>query len=332
MPCRSLLMSKALVTVVLVNWNGVDILPSALNSLRNQAYKNFNIMLVDNNSQDESIQMLQSQYPEVQIIAEKQNHGFAKAVNIAVSKMHTKYFALLNTDAVAHKDWLRNLVRTIDTDTKLAVVTAVSLLPGGKKIDAYGDEMSRWGVAFPKLRGQDTTTLKDQGNAQIFSGSGGYSIYSTGIWREVGGFDQSFFMYYEDVDYCYRVRLYGYNVKLASDAYITHSLGASSSRRGKNFFRRYVIRNAQCVYWKNTPSEIILRTLLRFCLTNLYMILAGIKSFAFKELITAYGGFLISIPYIYRQRRKIQSHTQVSWRVIYSLLSPIWPFSSRREK
>ncbi len=323
-------MAKARVAVVLVNWNGVEIIPAALDSLRKQTFKSFETVVVDNNSQDDSIKFITEKYPEVKVISEKKNHGFAKAVNIAVKNINTEYFALLNTDAVADKDWLKQLVRFADTDESLAVVTALSVLPGGKTIDASGDNMSRWGVAFPRMRGQNVAAIQAQSNAEIFSGSGGYSLYRVDAWREIGGFDSAFFMYYEDVDYCYRARLCGYNIGLSPDALITHGLGVSSSKRGKNFSRRYVIRNAQFVYWKNTPSKIIYRTLIKFCFVNMYMLLAAIKSLAFKELAIAYWEFFRALPRIYRQRQRIQAKSNIAWPQVYAVMSDEWPF--RREE
>ncbi len=319
-------MTKAKVTVVLVNWNGAEIISAALDSLRVQTFKDFDAVVVDNNSQDDSISFIAKNYPEVKVIRESKNHGFAAAVNIAVRNIQSEYFALLNTDAVADKNWLKQLVETADADDGLAVVTSVSVFPDGETIDALGDDMSRWGVAFPRLRGKSVASAKKQSSQEIFSGSGGYSLYRVKVWREIGGFDSAFFMYYEDVDYCYRARLNGYGIGLASGALITHGLGVSSGKRGKNFSRRYVIRNAQYVYWKNTPTKIIYRTAIKFCFVNVYMALAAIKSLAFRELFTAYFEFVRAIPRIFRERKHIQDRSKVTWPELYRMMSRQWPF------
>lgn len=319
-------MVKSKVTVALVNWNGVEIISAALDSLKVQTFKNFEIIIVDNSSQDDSINFIAKNYPDVHVIAESKNHGFAEAVNIAIRDVHTEYFALLNTDAIAHEDWLKQLVKIADADDRLAVVTSASILPDGKTIDALGDDMSCWGIASPRMRGKSVASVKKQSSQEIFSGSGGYSLYRTKVWREIGGFDSLFFMYYEDVDYCYRARLKGYSIGLAPKALITHGLGVSSSKRGRNFSRRYVIRNAQYVYWKNTPSEIIYRTVAKFCIANIYMIVAAIKSLAFREVFLAYLEFVRAVPRIRRERIHIQSGRKVNWLDIYSVMSPKWPF------
>ena len=121
-------MTKAKVTVVLVNWNGVEIISAALDSLRVQTFKDFDIVVVDNNSQDDSISFIAKNYPEVKVIRESKNHGFAAAVNIAVRNIQSEYFALLNTDAVADKNWLKQLTETAAADDSLAVVTSISVL------------------------------------------------------------------------------------------------------------------------------------------------------------------------------------------------------------
>lgn len=311
------------VTVILVNWNGARILPRALDSLQTQTYKRFNALVIDNHSSDNSLAMLGEKYPWVSVIAASQNYGYAEGVSRAVREVKTPYFALLNTDAVADADWLRALVEQIKTDGNLAVATAQSLLDNSDKLDAAGDMMSRWGVAYPRGRHKPADTVW---SSDIFSGTGGYSLYRRDVWRQLGGFDNDFFMYYEDVDYCYRARLHGYDIAYVPTARVRHGLGVSSQKRGKNFTRRFVIRNAQYVYWKNTPWPIILRTLWRFLITNGYMLIAAVKAGAWREIGQAYGESFIMIPRTLQKRRRIQAQAKVAWRVIYGLLSPEWPF------
>lgn len=310
-------------TVILVNWNGVKLLPKALDSLKSQSYKRFTILVIDNDSHDDSLKMLASNYPSVRVIEAGKNHGYAGGVNRAVATITTPYFALLNTDATADPTWLEILIEQIKADKQLAVATAQSLLGKTNQLDAAGDMMSLWGVAYPRGRHQPAETVW---SSEVFSGTGGYSLYRRDVWLELGGFDDDFFMYYEDVDYCYRAHLYGYGVAYVPAARVRHSLGVSSQKRGKNFTRRLVIRNAQYVFWKNTPWPIVVRTLWRFLIVNLYMTMAAIRAGAWLELGQAYEESLLAIPRTLHKRRLIQRQAKTAWRVIYSRLSTEWPF------
>lgn len=311
------------VTVILINWNSGKMIGQALRSLQQQTYRKFDVLAVDNASSDDSVQYIQDEFPAVAILKLEENYGFAGGVNRAVAHVVTPYFALLNTDAVADKNWLAELITVIEERDDLVVVTAKALLSDGKHIDAAGDMMSRWGVAYPRGRGEIDDGQYDQAD-RIFSGTGGYSLYRLSVWKKLGGFDERFFMYYEDVDYCYRARLGGYTVGFAPRAKIIHEVGTSSQKRGRNFSRKYVLRNASLVYWKNTPRQIIWRTLWRFVIANSYMILAALKAGAFMEIAWAYWQLIVLVPYIMRARRRTPA--QHNWRALYSKYDSSWPF------
>jgi GT2 family glycosyltransferase len=104
-----------LVSVIIVNWNGRKFLPECLESLRHQTYRRFSTIIVDNGSNDGSIDFVIRNYPEVKTIALPKNLGFSVANNIAIKTVHTEYVALLNNDAVAHSLWLQSLMKALES-------------------------------------------------------------------------------------------------------------------------------------------------------------------------------------------------------------------------
>src|SRR5258708_22997252 len=114
-------MNKPLVSILIVNWNGAELLPKCLNSLRKQSYNNIEIIVNDNNSSDNSIEVLKK-FKEVRLIKSKENFGFAGGNNVAIKPAKGKYVLLLNTDTVVTKDFLGKLVASMEADSSLGVV------------------------------------------------------------------------------------------------------------------------------------------------------------------------------------------------------------------
>src|SRR5260221_5524385 len=114
-------MRNPLVTILIVNWNGAKILPDCLNSLRKQQYKNIEIIIIDNNSADESVKVIQK-FKDVILIKSKINHGFAGGNNEAIKKAKGRYILLLNTDTTVTKDFLEKLVGKLESNQSLGIV------------------------------------------------------------------------------------------------------------------------------------------------------------------------------------------------------------------
>ncbi|HSW70360.1 MAG TPA: glycosyltransferase family 2 protein, partial [Gammaproteobacteria bacterium] len=200
-----------------------------LGSLEKQSL-NANIVVVDNASTDDSVKIVRK-HTDVDLVELSHNRGFAGGVNAGIGfalAQGADFVALFNNDAVADKDWLKNLVDAAKKDKKIGIVTCKLLHFDGKKIDSTGDFYSSWGFPFPRGRDEKEEGQYD-GQREIFSGSGGASLYRAEMLKEVGLFDEDFFAYFEDVDLGFRAQLAGWKAVYEPSAKAFHRIGGTSS-------------------------------------------------------------------------------------------------------
>lgn len=246
------------VAVAIPNWNGADMIGACLRSLNNQSYA-CEAIVVDNGSVDDSVATIEEQFPRVHLIKLPVNTGFAGGVNTGIQYAIEKGYdavALLNNDATTDKDWLKNLVSTLQKDQHIGMVTSKIMRSDKKHIDSTGDFYSAWGTAFPRGR-DEPDTGQFESVEEVFSASGGASLYRTAMFREVGLFDEDFFAYYEDVDISFRARLAGWKVFYQHNAVVYHEVGATSSRI-HDFGTYHGLKNIFFLSYKNLPFGLLL--------------------------------------------------------------------------
>ena len=310
--------SNITISVVIPNWNGEGVILDCLKSIANQNLKPTEIIVVDNGSVDNSIELIKNNYPGVVIIRNKKNLGFAEGVNIGIRAAKAKYVFLFNNDAECEKDCLSELIKTA-TKEKSDITQAVILTANGKLIDSVGDEYSTWGLPYPGMRNQPATKLPNADQA-IFSASGGASLYKMSLFDEVGYFDSSFFAYYEDVDISMRAQLMGKTIYLSSKAIVHHKMNYTADKI-PGFGREMAIKNSIYLFWKNLPFPLILKVLPRSLYSNIRMtgaaLTKGYSLAAIKAQLTA----LVNFPSIIIKRRHIQSTKKISSAQFEHLLS-----------
>ena len=246
--------------VVIPNWNGADFITDCLKSLEAQSLKT-DIVVVDNGSVDKSVDIIQSMFPKVTLLQFGDNAGFAGGVNRGIGHLLEiggyDYIALFNNDAVADKDWLKNLVSAAQSKPEAGIVTGKLMRIDKKHIDSTGEAYSKFAMPFPRGRNQ-----LDNGQYNkpeyVFAGSGGASLYRVKTLEEIGLFDEDFFAYFEDVDICFRAQLAGWKVWYTPAAVAFHLVGATSSKQG-NFARYHSIKNTILLYNKNVPGWLFWR-------------------------------------------------------------------------
>jgi len=313
-------MNTANVTVVIPNWNGMDLLGRCLDSLVAQNLKS-NVIVVDNGSTDGSKEYIKKTYPMVRLIELDKNHGFAGGVNAGIGaalKDDATYIALLNNDAVADKAWLEQLVKTAGHAPKAGIVTSKILRSDKKHLDSTGDFYSIWGLPFPRGRNELDHGQYDH-QTEIFGASGGASLYSAGMLEQIGLFDESFFAYFEDVDISFRAQLAGWKVQYQPKAVVYHEVGATSSKMG-SFSLYHSSKNFMLLYAKNMPLKLYLKYLpffmLQLCRWFITSLLRGKIVGFLKGLLVAIG----LTPHIIKQRHYIQKSRTVSVPYIDSML------------
>ena len=308
------------VAVVIPNWNGEDFIRNCLDSLRQQTTKH-TVIVVENGSVDRSIAIIEAEYPEVILLKQPENLGFAGGTNIGIQRAINDGFdfvALLNNDAIADKGWLKELLQTIQADKHIGSVMSKIKSLDGKTLDGTGEIFTTWGVHFPRGRKEEDLGQYDK-NLDIFGASGGASLFSTKTLKETGLFDEDFFAYYEDVDLAWRIQLAGWKTVFAPEAIVYHHINASSSRI-KGFATYQSIKNLPWVIWKNVPTSLLWKILPRFLLIYIMFIGSALARAQFIPVIKGIFMSAILFPKKLWQRLKIQKNRKVSRKYILSIL------------
>ena len=240
------------VTVVVPNYNGQKFIGNCLNSLRKQNKADFTVILVDNGSTDNSVALVQEQYPEVKLIRLLENTGFCKAVNEGIIASQTDYVILLNNDTEVEADFVTELTKAIKARPKTFSCAAKMIQYDNRNlIDDAGNFYSALGWAYADGKGQAETLFAKE--RKIFSACAGAAIYRRETFDEIGLFDEEHFAYLEDTDIGYRAQIFGYNNWFVPSARVYHMGSATSGSRYNQFKTRYSSRNNIYMLYKNMP-------------------------------------------------------------------------------
>ena len=298
-------------SVVVPNYNGARLLPVVLGALREQDFRDFEVIVVDDASTDDSVAVLERDFPDVRLIANRRNGGFVQACNTGAAAARGKIVVLLNSDTEPEPDWLKELVRAVVANPQAAIVTSKILLFDRRDtLHTAGDLLGVDGI--PRNRG---VWQVDRGQFDdwhdVFSGCGGATAYRRDVWQALGGFDESFWMYLEDADFGFRAQLAGYAAVFAPRARVYHRLNASS---GDVLASYYVGRNTLWMIVKNMPRSLLRRnalSILQGQLAVTFDALRAIRGEAARARLRGQVAALLGVREQLRKRRVIQPRRQI---------------------
>jgi hypothetical protein len=243
-------------SVIVINFNGKALLGPCLDSLRCQSYSDFETVVVDNGSDDGSLEYVAQQFPEVRILALNKNLGFCAANNVAITEVLTrgvKFFVLLNNDTFVAPDFLSEMLSVMERDERVAVVCPkIYFADQPSKFWYAGGDFSLW-TGRPKVRGYKK---KDHGEldeaSEITLATGCAMLVRASAVGEVGLLDERFWAYLEDVEWSVRFLRKGYKLRFAPKAHVWHHGGASFARSGSYAQAQYLgTRNLLFIGWKH---------------------------------------------------------------------------------
>ncbi|MCR5626324.1 MAG: glycosyltransferase family 2 protein [Lachnospiraceae bacterium] len=273
------------ISVIIPNYQGKNYIADCLDSLKKQDFEDFEVIVVDNASEDKSADIVENSYPEVRLVRLEQNFGFSRAVNEGLKRSEAEYVILLNNDTVADKSFVRKLHESIVEDDRIFSVASKMLqLQRPDRIDGAGDLYCCLGWAF--ARGKDKKRDRYTKKCRVFASCGGAAIYRRRILDEIGWFDEFHFAYLEDVDMGYRARIMGYINIYEPEAIVYHMGSGVSGSRHNDFKVRLSARNNMYIIMKNMPTLQIILNL------PFFIIGFGIKALYF--IITGYGRAYLS--------------------------------------
>jgi GT2 family glycosyltransferase len=241
------------VDVVIVNWNGLKYLAPCLEALARQTFADFQVWLVDNGSTDGSVEFLRDRYPNVHLICNPDNRGFAEANNQGIRAGHAEYVATLNNDTVADAGWLEALVRVLDENPGVGTAASVMLFADRPEvINSAGIAVDRAGIAWDLQGGQPVSAIQKH-PTPVFGACAGAALYRRAMLDEIGLFDEDFFAYLEDVDLAWRAQWAGWQALCVPQARVLHHHSATGGE-GSPFKNRLLGRNKVWLIAKNYPT------------------------------------------------------------------------------
>ncbi len=310
-------------SIVIPNWDGKKFLKSVLKSLKNQTYKNFETIVVDNGSKDGSVEYIERYFPKTRIIKLPKNIGFAPAVNLGIKEALGEYIILINNDTKVDKRCIEYLVLAADVHPEVGMV-ACKMLQFYKPsiIDSAGDYIDASGHANNIGLGEkDGEKFNKAGYVFLVTGGGG--LFKRSVFDKVGFLDDDFFAYFEDVDLCFRAQLVGIKGWYEPKAIIYHIHKATSSRN-KPFTEYLQFRNMTMTVIKNFPKGLLLKDLnwLKIILVNINTIrFLSINGF-FVSAIKAEFYIIFNFFKLLNKRKYIQENIKVSESYIIENVLP----------
>lgn len=276
-------MSKNLISVIIVNWNGLRWLSDCFHSVYAQNYRNFEIVFVDNASEDESVAWVKTNYPKTRIIVNQENLGFADANNVGYKKANGKYILFLNNDTKVTNTFLTELVRVLEGDITIGgVQSKILLMDHSDMHDSVGAFLTPTGFLYHYGFGKKNTAKYDK-EIELFTAKGACMMFRKEVLDKVAInkniFDPDYFAYFEESDLCHRVWLAGYRIVYAYKSVIYHKMGATSSSMNNAFIQYHSFKNRIRTYIKNLQiRSLIPMVIIQFILSegfSLFSLLRG---------------------------------------------------------
>ena len=310
----------ATVSFVIVNYNGEKLLPDCLRSVYAQTHPPNEVIVVDNASIDGSRNVLEQNASRIQSVPLAENVGFGEACNRGVKQSSGELIAVLNNDVALAPDWLKCLISAAKPPWDFwASQIRFQRIP--ERIDSAGDGMAVVGAGY-KIGHGDLAEQHNQ-RREVFGPCAAAALYSRRLLEAVGGFDEDFFLIYEDADLNLRARLLGYRCLYVPEAQVLHRLNASIV----SFSQTYVYfghRNSEYVFWKNMPLGLLLLYLPeRICFNLLSLSYFSFKGH-FRTFVRAKLDVLRNAGILLGKRRRIQATRKVHGRQLRKLLDRNW--------
>ena len=313
------------VSVIIVTWNSKAHLPRCLTALSVQTFHKFEVIIVDNGSTDGALDQLSNDYPDMLLHIERlrYNMGFAVANNLGARLARGQWLALLNADAFPEPAWLAKLLLAAESNSEYSCFSSRQIQANNPDfLDGAGDSYHVSGMAWRNKMGYPAKEYA-LSKEEIFSPCAAAALYSCAAFLEVGGFDEDFLSYYEDVDLGFRLRLRGYRSLYVPDA-IVHHVGSATFGVLSDFAFFHSHRNLVWTFFKNMPAVLLLRYLPAHVIANIIYVLYYTFHGRGKVLWRAKWDALRRLPKVLKKRKEIQKIRKVTDNELLRIMKHGW--------
>ena len=311
---------QPLISIIIVNFNGKLYLEKCLESLMKIDYSNYEIIVIDNNSSDDSILFLEKNYSKIIIKKLEKNNGFAYPNNLGAKLASGEFLLFLNNDTIVSPSFLSELLTTITSDSKIAICQSLLLKTNGD-VDSSGDFVDTLGRAF-------SSREKNPNFKQILSARGACMLIKKKIFFELEGFDEKFFVSFEDVDLGWRAWLSGYKVFVVPKSTVIHHSGKTISKL-KNEIQFHSSKNTLILRLTNFETIISIKSIVALFLITFFKRFFKINIVPDPEeppqlpyiytILKAINWIMKNWSYIISKRKKIRSIRKLSTKDLIKL-------------
>ncbi|WP_375239292.1 glycosyltransferase family 2 protein [Aurantibacter sp.] len=321
------------IAIVILNWNGKSLLEQFLPSVVKYS-KEAKVYVADNASTDNSISFIKANYPNVTILENAKNGGYAKGYNDALKQVKEPIYCLLNSDIEVTENWLKPIEEEFSNEENTAIIQPKILDYKKKSHFEYAGAAGGFvdALGYPYCRGRIFNTIEVDENQYksdtVFWASGACLFIRKSVFNELNGFDESYFAHYEEIDLCWRAFNLGYITKYNQDSIVYHvggaTLNASNPKKTELNFR-----NSLFTLVKNVKGLLLLLVFIRLALDGV----AGIKFLLeFKPkhtfaIIKAHFSFYIALPKLLKQRKSLQQK-----KGYYGLKSVVYSYFIQKKR
>tara|TARA_B100000900_G_scaffold231678_1_gene196738 strand:- start:710 stop:1726 length:1017 start_codon:yes stop_codon:yes gene_type:complete len=315
--------------VVVLNWNGINWLKKFLPILIEKS-KDANIYIADNASTDNSVDYVNNNFPNVKVLKNFSNEGYAKGYNDSLETLKEEFFVLINSDIEVTDNWIKPIINLMETNLDIAACQPKILSFHDRNKFEYAGACGGFidTLGYPFCRGRIFSDLEDDNNqyndiTEVFWASGACLFVRAKYFKEVNGFDNDFFAHQEEIDLCWRLKNKGYKIMVNPNSAVFH-VGAGTLNTSSPFKTYLNFRNNLFMLYKNlSVLKLIITLLFRLPLDGIAAL-----SFAKKEnglghvfsILRAHLVFYVSIPLLSLKRKKIDQKKNLTGQKKFSIL------------
>ena len=320
---------KIKIAVVVLNWNGKAWLEKFLPNLLKNSLE-ATIFMADNASTDDSVDFVKNNFPNVKIIVNASNGGYAKGYNDALKQIDAEYFVLINSDIEVTEGWLSPIIDLMDSDKKIAACQPKLLDYNNKTKFEYAGASGGFidNLGYPYCRGRIFDDLEqDRGQyndaIEVFWATGACFFVRASHFNVIGGLDEDFFAHQEEIDLCWRLKNKGYKIMVQPKSVVFH-VGGGTLNAGSPFKTHLNFRNNLFMLFKNLPTSALFTTI------SIRLVLDGVAALTFLSkkkglqhvlaIAKAHFIFYFEIPKLIIKRQKIKQKNTLTGKVDYSIL------------